>query len=281
MSVSISLNKPPAVALPFVPTESASTDSGPTRSAPTLKVGGISPFSATDFPGKLAAVLFVQGCPWRCGYCHNPHLQQRTSHSPITWDSVMALLKRRVGLLDGVVFSGGEPTMDGALFAAMQEVRAMGFAIGLHTACIYPRQLRAVLPLVDWVGFDVKADFGADLNTEDKPAAYATITGIAGSGSTVQECVEMILQSGCQYECRTTIHPDLHSPAQILAMANKLAALGVTHYALQVFRQQGCAGQTLAAVNLAGFPGQDLVQQIAPLFAHFTLRHAVADGLLA
>ena len=142
MSGSILLNTPPGLPPNLLP-----TNSPPTKSAPALKVGGISPFSATDFPGKLAAVLFVQGCPWRCGYCHNPHLQERTGHSPITWDSVIALLQRRVGLLDGVVFSGGEPTMDGALGAAMQEVRTMGFAIGLHTACIYPRQLRAVVTM--------------------------------------------------------------------------------------------------------------------------------------
>ncbi len=268
MNGSILLNTPQGLAPSLLATNSLPTNLLPTKSAQSLKVGGISPFSASDFPGKLAAVLFVQGCPWRCGYCHNPHLQERTTHSPITWDSVIALLKRRVGLLDGVVFSGGEPTMDGALIAAMQEVRTMGFAIGLHTACIYPRQLRAVLPLVDWVGFDVKDDFG---NQAD---SYAAITGIAGTGNTVQACVEMILQSGCAYECRTTIHPGLHSPAQILALAHKLAAMGVTHYALQVFREQGCGNSTLAASNLAGFPAQDTVQQIAPLFKQFTLRQS-------
>lgn len=268
MNGSILLNRPQGLAASLLATNSLPTNLLPTKSAQSLKVGGISPFSASDFPGKLAAVLFVQGCPWRCGYCHNPHLQERTGHSPISWDSVIALLKRRVGLLDGVVFSGGEPTMDGALFAAMQEVRAMGFAIGLHTACIYPRQLSAVLPLVDWVGFDVKADFDAASDS------YAAITGIASSGNTVQACAEMILQSGCQHECRTTIHPALHSPAQILALAHKLAAMGVTHYALQVFRDQGCGNRTLAASNLAGFPGEELVQQIAPLFAQFTLRQS-------
>ena len=80
-----------------------------------LKVGGVAPFTATDYPGQLAAVLFVQGCPWRCGYCHNTHLQPRTREGAVSWAKVMSFLARRVGLIDAVVFSGGEPTSDPAL----------------------------------------------------------------------------------------------------------------------------------------------------------------------
>ena len=117
--------------------------------AAELKVGGVTPFSATDYPGKLAAVVFVQGCPWRCGYCHNPHLQPRSGDVLVPWADVLALLRRRVGLVDAVVFSGGEACMDPALKRAMQDVRALGFDVGLHTACIYPQRLTEVLPLVD------------------------------------------------------------------------------------------------------------------------------------
>src|SRR5690606_12286562 len=98
-----------------------------------LKVGGLTPFTATDYPGHLSAVVFVQGCPWRCGYCHNPHLQERTPHSPIPWNDVLTLLDRRRGLIYAVVFSGGEPTMDPCLADALRETRALGFKIGLHS----------------------------------------------------------------------------------------------------------------------------------------------------
>lgn len=77
-----------------------------------LKVGGLVPFTATDYPGQFAAVVFVQGCPWRCGYCHNPHLQPRSQPAEIEWDALLAFLARRVGLIDAVVFSGGEPSID-------------------------------------------------------------------------------------------------------------------------------------------------------------------------
>lgn len=114
-----------------------------------LKVGGITPFTATDYPGKLAAVMFVQGCPWRCGYCHNPHLQPRLVHSPMPWPPVLELLRRRIGLIDTVVFSGGEPTIDPALAHAIGAVRALGFEVGLHTADAYPKRLLETLPLLD------------------------------------------------------------------------------------------------------------------------------------
>jgi pyruvate formate lyase activating enzyme len=226
-----------------------------------LKVGGITPFTATDYPGRLSAVVFVQGCPWRCGYCHNPHLQARPSESPLQWPRVLEWLKKRVGLVDAVVFSGGEATMDPLLGEAMEEVRALGFAIGLHTACIYPARLMEVLPLADWVGFDVKAPF----------AQYEKVTGVVGSGAHVQACAELILASGIDYECRTTIHPSMLDERELLELAVTLAGLGVKNYAWQQFRPQGCLNATLMAAP--GYPSPSILAQVEALFPRFTLRH--------
>jgi pyruvate formate lyase activating enzyme len=137
-----------------------------------LRVGGLSRLSSCDWPGQLVATVFLQGCPWRCRYCHNPHLLPAPGDGEIAWREVLAFLEARRGLLDGVVFSGGEPTVQAALPAAMRTVRALGFGVGLHTGGPTPERLKAVLPLVDWVGFDVKAPF----------ADYARITGVASSG---------------------------------------------------------------------------------------------------
>ena len=125
-----------------------------------LKVAGITPFTSIDFPGKLAAVAFLQGCPWQCIYCQNPWMQSRAfapdlEHS--SWEELEKLLSRRKGLLDGVVFSGGEPLTDPALKSAIEEVKSLGMAVGLHTSGSYPRHLKEVIGLVDWVGLDVKA----------------------------------------------------------------------------------------------------------------------------
>lgn len=229
-----------------------------------LKVGGYTPFSTTDYPGQLSAVVFVQGCPWRCGYCHNPHLQPRTRDSPLSWSALLAGLERRVGLLDAVVFCGGEATMDPALGSAIQQVRALGFKVGLETACIYPDRLTNILPLLDWVGFDVKAPF----------ARYADITGVAGSGEPARESVEAILASGVDYECRTTVHPAQLPPPMLLKLATTLADMGVENYVLQEFRATGCDNEDLVAAAIAGYPGEDMRTRIAPMFKRFAIRRS-------
>lgn len=228
-----------------------------------LKVGGVTPFSATDYPGKLAAVVFVQGCPWRCGYCHNPHLQPRSGDGAIAWSEVMALLRRRAGLVDAVVFSGGEACMDPALKRAMLDVKALGFGVGLHTACIYPQRLQEVLPLVDWVGFDIKAAF----------THYRSITGVAGSGDPARTCLDAIVASGVAHECRTTIHPALLPDEALLELAAMLAKKGVTHYVLQQFRAEGCSDAGLVDSTVHGYPAAATLAQISAMFPRFTFRN--------
>ncbi len=228
----------------------------------TLKVGGITPFSTTDFPGKLATVMYVQGCPWHCTYCHNPHLQARQAANLVPWERALAFLRQRVGLVEAVIFSGGEPTLDPALAGAIGEVRALGFMAGLQTACIYPARLQQVLPLIDWIAFDVKAPF----------ADYANVTGVADSALTVQECIDMIVASGVEHECSTTIHPRLQTTEGLEELAATLASMGVKRYALRYFRQQGCRNLQLERVP-QGFPGPDTLARIQALFPQFVLRN--------
>jgi pyruvate formate lyase activating enzyme len=238
-------------------------DTPPDLDARGLDVGGLIPFSAVDYPGQMAAVVFVQGCPWRCRYCQNTHLQTRPAPAPHSWRSVLTQLERRVGLLDAVVFSGGEPTIDAALPAAIEQVRRLGFRVGLHTACISPQRLGALLPRLDWVGFDIKAPF----------ARYASVTGVPGSGERARRCAELILASGVAYECRTTVHPALLSPQDLLDMARELANMGVRHYVLQRFRAQGCADASLNdSMGAAPYPDEQTIAALRPLFERFMLR---------
>ena len=102
----------------------------PERGPEGLRVGAITSFTTIDFPGKLAAVAFIQGCPWDCTYCQNPWLRPfkfDPQYEHESWESLIALLSRRKGLLDGVVFSGGEPLSDPALPAAIKAVKSQGF----------------------------------------------------------------------------------------------------------------------------------------------------------
>jgi pyruvate formate lyase activating enzyme len=227
-----------------------------------LRIGGLTPLSATDYPGELAAVAYCQGCPWRCAYCHNPHLLQSRAAEDIPWSEVLDFLDRRRGLLDAVVFSGGEPTAQPGLERAMREVKALGYRIGLHSAGIYPRRFAEVLPLVDWVGFDAKAPFDA---------AYERVTGVHASGEAAYASAQALLASGVECEFRTTWHSGFLSVAELERLTRSLADLGVRRYALQEFRDSGCT-----AFRPEGHPVQADLGALARRFTQFSLRRAQA-----
>lgn len=230
--------------------------------AGALRVGGITPFSTTDYPGRLSAVVYCQGCPWHCSYCHNPHLIPPRAATSLEWRDVLAFLAQRRGLLDAVVFSGGEPTLQHGLGDAMRELKQMGFRIGLHTAGIYPRRLKAVLPLTDWVGMDIKAPFDA----------YAATTGRRASGTPAFESMQLILASGIEHEFRTTVHASLLPPAALTRLTQLLARHGVRNYVLQEFRAQGCASATLR--DARSYLTDAFCRSLAARFSSFSVRHA-------
>lgn len=230
--------------------------------AATLRIGGLAPLSTTDFPGRLAAVIFCQGCAWRCAYCHNPHLLPRRGAHEMRWQTIVSFLQRRRGLLDAVVFSGGEPTLQAGLAAAMREVKAMGYKVGLHTAGIDPPRLRAILPFVDWVGLDIKAAF------DD----YTGVTGATHSGRRARQSLAALLESGVAYEVRTTVHPRLLPAANLLSLATDLAGCGVRQYAVQEYRPAGCAEG--GPRDTASYLTSPFCEALARGFAAFTVRHA-------
>jgi anaerobic ribonucleoside-triphosphate reductase activating protein len=188
-----------------------------------LVIGGFVPFSATDYPEHLCAVVFCQRCPWRCGYCHNAHLQRAQPVEEISWKDVLAFLERRRGLLDAVVFSGGEPTGQPGLRAAVFAVKQRGFKVGLHTAGIYPRRLAEVLPLLDWVGFDIKAPF----------ERYEHVTGVQRSEHAARKSAELVIASGVAHEFRTTFDRTLLTDKDVAQLRAELALLGARRHVVQ------------------------------------------------
>jgi len=196
--------------------------------AQSLRIGGLTPMTTVDYPGELAAVVFCQGCPWRCHYCHNAHLLPPRGPEQIPWSEVRAFLEARVGLLDALVFSGGEPTLQAALPAAMREVKSLGLKIGLHTAGPYPDRLRRVLPYADWVGLDIKA----------QPTDYPAITGVPGSGERAWESLALLLDAGVALQVRTTVLPGWTHANDIGPLVDRLAAVGVESHSLQPCRTE-------------------------------------------
>jgi len=229
-----------------------------------ISVGGFTPFSATDFPGSFSAVIFCQGCPWRCRYCHNPHLIPAKKTSAVSWDIIPAFLQGRKNLLDGVVFSGGEPTLQLELLDAIEEVKSLGFRVGLHTSGACVKGLKKVLPSLDWVGFDIKAPI----------SDYGTVTRISRSGNYALESLESILESNVDFEVRTTVHPLLLARYQILEIAESLSKLGIKKYVVQKFRTVGCQDQELNQSIAQDSLDQDLINELVGLFPVFELRLA-------
>lgn len=173
-----------------------------------LNIGGLNRCTTIDYPGELAAVVFCQGCSWHCRYCHNRGLLTERPEHEIPWDETLAFLARRRGLLDAVVFSGGEPTLQPGLAAAMRAVKRMGFLVGLHTSGAFPDTLAQLLPLTDWVGMDIKAPFDE----------YEAITGIPDSGPAARASAEKVKRSGVSHRFRTTLDPFLLEDGRIEAL---------------------------------------------------------------
>lgn len=232
---------------------------------PRLPVAGLTPMTTLDYPDHLACVVFLQGCPLRCGYCHNPGMLEPRRAATGEWAEVEALLERRQGLLEGVVFSGGEPTLHADLPAAAARARALGFKVGLHTAGVYPRRLAETLPHLDWVGLDVKGPV----------ARFDAIVGRPGMGAAHARSLELLLASGIDFECRTTLHWRDLDLASLRRLALDLSAQGVTRYALQVARTGRCLDPAYArpapdAPRLGEL--EALVDSLTPAFERLELR---------
>jgi pyruvate formate lyase activating enzyme len=192
-----------------------------------MKIGGLLKFSMLDYPGKLSCVVFCQGCPLRCHYCHNPDLQRSQNDDEVaggvTYEELIKFLKNREGYLEAVVFSGGEPLVQRDLADAMKDVKKLGFLVGLHTSGVDEQRFEEVLPYTDWVGFDVKTSF-------DK---YEMVTGVRNSGVSARRSLEQLVKSGVDYEIRTTFDSRYISDVDLENVASILEYCEVKKWTIQ------------------------------------------------
>lgn len=191
-----------------------------------FRIAGFVPLSTVDWPDQLAAVLFTQGCPWRCGYCHNAHLIKPCAESLLDYQTVFESINKRRFFLDGVVISGGEPLLQRGLLDAILAIRSLGLKVGIHTSGSLPKQLDAVLPYIDWVGLDIKA----------LPEHYAAITHRAHSAEAAWESLALLVASGVDYEVRVTAHPHLLPVGQLDHLLDRLVQKQVKHIRVQSAR---------------------------------------------
>lgn len=221
-----------------------------------LLVGGFVSLTSVDYPGSLAFVVFLQGCPWRCRYCHNRHLQTVSPAEALPWEDVLNLIKARTGFIDAVVFSGGEPLMQNALPESIQQVKALGLKVGLHTGGALPENLARVADLVDWVGFDVKHTF----------EKYALITNISESGEKAFESLKILIDHKVNFEARMTL--DLIIPTEdILKIMHQLSEMGVKNAVLQKCRDKNGDDEEHPI-----FSDKKALDELSKIFENFLVR---------
>lgn len=202
-----------------------------------MKIGGIQKLSLVDYPGKTSAAIFTIGCNMRCGYCHNPELVLPERYADAIPESdILDFLKMRVGKLEGVVISGGEPTMHKDLPSFFAKVKELGFYTKLDSNGTHPQMIKELISnnLVDYIAMDIKGP----LENYQKIVAYPVDV------NAVQESIDIIIASNVEREFRTTVvKSQIYFDPQGNDDFDKIGMLikGQPRFALQKFR----AGRTL------------------------------------
>ena len=202
-----------------------------------MKIGGIQKLSLVDYPGKTSAAIFTIGCNMRCGYCHNPELVLPERYADaIPENDIIDFLKMRIGKLEGVVISGGEPTMHKDLPSFFAKVKGLGFHTKLDSNGTHPQMIKELISnnLVDYIAMDIKGP----LENYQKIVAYPVDV------NAVQESIDIIIASNIEREFRTTVvKSQIYFDPQRNDDFDKIGMLvkGQPRFALQKFR----AGRTL------------------------------------
>lgn len=197
-----------------------------------VTIGGLQRLTLIDYPGHLAATVFTAGCNFRCPFCHNPELVgsgKLEAGSGILEKEFFKLLEERHGKLEGVCITGGEPTIQPDIVGFIEKIKALGYKAKLDTNGMRPDVLRLLYSkkLLDFVAMDIK----------NSPEAYNKATSVKTDIERVKLSVELIRNSGVDYEFRTTAVPGIHREGDFLEIAKWLS--GAKKYVLQAFEDKG------------------------------------------
>lgn len=191
-----------------------------------MKIGGFQKFSLIDYPGKICAIIFTQGCNYRCGYCHNPELVEPKLFSPlIPEEEIFSFLEKRKGKLEAVEITGGEPTLQPDLFEVLRKIKAMGYLTKLDSNGSNPEVVQKAvgLNLVDYLAMDIKAPLGK----------YRSVINSNIDLNKITRSIKLIMNSGLDYEFRTTVVKSQLKKDDILKIGEMIR--GAKLYILQRF----------------------------------------------
>lgn len=187
--------------------------------------GGLEKCTLIDYPGKVACMAYTIGCNFRCPYCHNPELVDETVETQITEEEVLEFLRSRKKMLDGLVVTGGEPTMHSDLLCFIQKVKKIGYLVKLDSNGTNPSVLKEAISkkLVDYIAMDIKSTMSKYSQTVARPVDVAAI----------RESIQIIMSSGIEYEFRTTVVKALMAPEDFHEIGREIR--GARVYFLQKF----------------------------------------------
>lgn len=234
-----------------------------------MQIGGLQELTLIDYPGKLAATVFLCGCNFRCPFCYSSEivLPEKIKVQPeYSEKEVMDFLKTRKNLVEGVVICGGEPTMSKDLVSFAEKIKEEGFLVKLDTNGSNFGVLKNLIDkkLVDYVAMDIKAPLKIK-NPNDNFQKYETATGVRVDLAEIKKSVELLKNSGIDYEFRSTIVPGIHTQEDILQMAKDLSP--AKKYFLQNFRAEKTLNKNFESVK--PYPAEFLLavqKKISPFF---------------
>jgi pyruvate formate lyase activating enzyme len=192
-----------------------------------MKIGGLQKVSLIDYPGKICAIIFTQGCNFRCPYCHNPELVDPKSYQAcLTQKGILEFLSTRTGKLDAVAITGGEPTLQDDLVPFIRRIRKLGFAVKLDTNGSKPEVLALLLKekLLDFIALDVKAS----------AEKYSSVVNAPVRVEDIRQSIRLAIKSKIPHEFRTTIVSSQLKPEDIFSIAQEIK--GAKRYVLQKYR---------------------------------------------
>ena len=204
---------------------------------------GLQKLTLLDYPGKVACTLFTKGCNFRCPFCHNASLVVRADEQPnYTNDEILAFLKKRQGILDGVAITGGEPTLMSGLYDFIVQVKEMEYSVKLDSNGTRPEVLKKLVMngLVDYVAMDIK----------NSPEKYAYTCGLPESYdlSKIEESKNFLMEGHVDFEFRTTVAKPFHTEEDFYKIGEWLK--GSEKYFLQQFKDSGdIIGQEISSFN--------------------------------
>ena len=227
-----------------------------------MKISGLQKLTLLDFPGKVACTVFLNGCNFRCPYCHNSELLEGNVDAVMTAEELLSFLRKRQGILEGVCVTGGEPTLHPQLFDLLREIKALGYAVKLDTNGYRPESLRAVIEqgLADYVAMDIK----------NGPTLYGQTVGLENPDlSKIEESIRILLEGRVDYEFRTTVVLPLHSEESITDMARWLLAVSGSRKVRRLFLQPFVDRDTVPVAGLSA-PDTKMLAEFTEILASCT-----------